>query len=199
MTKTQAKWAARVAAWRTSGQTAPEFCQGKEFSPGGLRYWSSRLGRGDVGGEVRMARVIRAAPVLEPRVSPIVVEVGGARVAVPRGFDPEALRAVLAVLGEARCRPSGSLAPERGSCSAYAITAFNSANFDRCSFVIVAKPPRTRARTGGSPEAGITSGRARARTYPHRMRLTGCSGAVGDGTTSGPQDEGSTMRAGFRD
>jgi hypothetical protein len=102
MTTTQAKWAARVAAWRSSGQTAAAFCSGKEFSPSGLRYWSSRLGRAEDSGEVRMARVVRAVPELPPIPSPIVVEVGCARVAVQRGFDPEALRAVLAVLGEAR-------------------------------------------------------------------------------------------------
>ena len=49
-----------------------------------------------------MARVVRAVPALDPITSPIVVEVGGARIAVQRGFDPEALRAVLAVLGETR-------------------------------------------------------------------------------------------------
>jgi transposase len=102
MTTTQAKWAARVAAWRSSGQTAPEFCKGKEFSPSGLRYWSSRLGRGEVVREMRMARVVRALPTQESVTSSILVEVGGARIAVPRGFDPEALRAVLTMLGEAR-------------------------------------------------------------------------------------------------
>ena len=29
MTETELKWAGRVAAWRASGQTAPEFCEGK--------------------------------------------------------------------------------------------------------------------------------------------------------------------------
>src|SRR4051812_48172102 len=98
MTTTQAKWAARVSAWRSSGQTAPAFCAGKGFSPGGLRYWSSRLSRGEIVREVRMARVVRAVPAPEPATSPIVVEVGGARVVVQRGFDPDALRAVFAVL-----------------------------------------------------------------------------------------------------
>jgi hypothetical protein len=102
MTTTQAKWGARVSAWRSSGQTAPVFCKGKDFSPGGLRYWSSRLGRGEVVREVRMARVVRAVQAVESVMSPIVVEVGGARVAVQRGFDPDALRAVLAVLRETR-------------------------------------------------------------------------------------------------
>ncbi len=103
MTLTEAKWAARVAAWRSSGETAPRFCKGKEFSPGGLRYWSSRLCKDSAVGEVRMARVVRelsAAP--EPVESPIVVEAAGVRVAVRRGFDRETLRAVLSLLGEAR-------------------------------------------------------------------------------------------------
>lgn len=102
MTITEAKWAARVTAWRSSGQTAPQFCKGKGFSPGGLHYWSSRLGQSAAVGEVRMARVVREVPALEPMESPIVVEAGGVRVAVRRGFDREALRAVLSVLGEAR-------------------------------------------------------------------------------------------------
>jgi hypothetical protein len=102
MTLTEAKWAARVAAWRSSGETAPRFCKGKEFSPGGLRYWSSRLGKDAAVGEVRMARVVREISAPEPVESPIVVETGGVRVAVRRGFDREALRAVLSLLGEAR-------------------------------------------------------------------------------------------------
>lgn len=102
MTITEAKWAARVAAWRSSGQTAPKFCKGKEFSPGGLRYWSSRLGQGAAVDEVRMARVVREISAPEPMESPVVVEAGGVRVAVRRGFDRETLRAVLSVLGDAQ-------------------------------------------------------------------------------------------------
>jgi hypothetical protein len=44
MTETETKWAERVAGWRGSGQTAPAFCKGKDFSAGGLRYWASKLG-----------------------------------------------------------------------------------------------------------------------------------------------------------
>jgi hypothetical protein len=100
MTKTESTWAARVEAWRASGETSPVFCKGKGFSPGGLRYWASRLdlgAQGAPGQEVRLARVVRAAaPAAE---TPIVIEVGNARLGVRRGFDPGALRAVLDLLG----------------------------------------------------------------------------------------------------
>ena len=102
MTTTQEKWSTRVTAWRSSGETAPTFCTGKGFSASGLRYWASRLERPAAQGEVRIARVVRGASPAAPTDSPIVVEAGGLRVAVRRGFDAEALRAVLAVLGGGR-------------------------------------------------------------------------------------------------
>jgi hypothetical protein len=109
MTETESKWATRVAGWRASGQTAPSFCVGKEFKPGGLRYWASRLGKaggGAVGAAakgVRLARVVRASRSVEAVVeTPILIEVGTARLGVRRGFDPGALRAVLDVLGGGR-------------------------------------------------------------------------------------------------
>ena len=97
---TRAKWAERVAAWRASGETAPAFCAGKGFEPSTLRFWASRLGslqRREAPREVRIARVTRSVPA--PDVdSPIVVELGGARVGVRRGFDRDVLRAVIEVL-----------------------------------------------------------------------------------------------------
>jgi hypothetical protein len=135
MTETETKWAARVEEWRSSGETAAAFCKGKDFSPGGLRYWSRRLrkrassgegstervirvaavsksetrlrrGReaapapGPRSGEVRLARVVRSAA--SEAETPIVIEVGSARVGVTRGFDAATLRSVLAVLGDGR-------------------------------------------------------------------------------------------------
>jgi hypothetical protein len=106
MTETESMWASRVAEWRTSGETAPVFCKGKSFSPGGLRYWSSRLGK--AGGAamktkgLRLARVVPTAPLAETAETAIFIEVGAARLGVRRGFDPEALRAVLEVLGGGR-------------------------------------------------------------------------------------------------
>jgi hypothetical protein len=94
---TESKWAARVADWRKSGLTATEFCDGKGFSAGGLRYWSSRLRSGKAGKEVRLARIV---PSSDPTVADtaVLIEAGNVRIGVRRGFDPEVLRAVLLVL-----------------------------------------------------------------------------------------------------
>jgi hypothetical protein len=137
MTETETKWAARVEEWRASGATAAVFCKGKEFAPGCLRYWSSRLRkRAAQGAEVQAARVVRAAAVSRsvtqsrrprkgarsaPRPegrevrlarvvrssasvveTPVVIEIGSARVGVRRGFDAATLRSVLDVLGAGR-------------------------------------------------------------------------------------------------
>ena len=107
---TEAKWSARVDAWRGSGLSARAFCEGKEYTAGGLRYWASRLrqsqeerdARTDPAvKEVRIARLVRA-PVAAEAETPIVIEVGGARVGVRRGFDRGALREILDVLGGER-------------------------------------------------------------------------------------------------
>jgi hypothetical protein len=108
MTETEAKWAARVTEWRASGRTAPEFCVGKGFKPGGLRYWASRLGMPADGGAAapkppaRIARVVRAATPAPVHETLILIEIGHARLGVRRGFDAETLRAVLGVLGGER-------------------------------------------------------------------------------------------------
>lgn len=104
---TEAKWTARVKAWRASGQSVAVFCAGKPFKANTLRHWSSRLGAVGVEGaesvelgEIRMARVVRAAASAEPeRETAIVLDVGCVRVEVRRGFDAGALRGVLGVLG----------------------------------------------------------------------------------------------------
>jgi len=95
----QAKWAERVAEWRESGLSADAFCQDKDYSGGALRGWACKLRR--VGGskEVRLARIVRASdPLAED--TPVLLETGAVRIAVRRGFDPEVLRAVLAVVTE---------------------------------------------------------------------------------------------------
>lgn len=85
--------------------TAPEFCEGHDFAVGTLRWWASRLERSAL--ERRtvafpLARVKRrAAPAQVPVVGPaLVVELGGARVTVPPGFDRATFEAVIEVLGE---------------------------------------------------------------------------------------------------
>ena len=95
----ESKWAARLAAWRGSGQSAARFCADKDYSEGTLRYWASKLRDVSPGRpEVRIAKVVPASMATEAE-TPIVLEVGGVRVALRRGFDRDVLRHVLDALG----------------------------------------------------------------------------------------------------
>jgi hypothetical protein len=105
MTKTEAKWAARVERWRASGKSAPEFAQGQGFESSTLRYWASRLKHlppslAKPVPRVRMVRVRRTPP---PVVAgPLVVAIGAARVEVRLGFDRALLRQVVEALAVER-------------------------------------------------------------------------------------------------
>jgi hypothetical protein len=103
---TEEKWKARIAAWKQSSLSATAFCEGKEFSTSGLRYWVSRLKREQASRErdsdrrdVRMARVIPVSVPVESEV-PIVLELGPSRIQLRRGFDREVLRDLVATLCE---------------------------------------------------------------------------------------------------
>jgi hypothetical protein len=105
--KTTEKWTERVQAWKASGQSARVYCAAHGLNAGTLMWWSSRLGRPPEA--AKFVRVVsRAETKTAKKVaadggdSPIVIEVGGVRLAVRRGVDVVALREVLAVLGERR-------------------------------------------------------------------------------------------------
>ena len=104
----EATWAGRVAEWKASGPSSPEFCRGKDCTPGGRRHWAHKLGLTSGPGEVRLARVVRVSSLRPRPVTPVVVpdlvvEVGPARIQVRPGFDRETLAGVLDVL-ESRSR-----------------------------------------------------------------------------------------------
>ena len=117
----RAEWVKRVAAWRASGQSAREFCSGRDFAPQRLVWWSWQLNRTDSlvpekhevaqtkQPEVTLARVVRRPvrvrteeaavvvhkPVRSRRPEPtIVVHVGPARIEVGAS-DRDALIAVV--------------------------------------------------------------------------------------------------------
>ncbi len=108
MTATESKWTERVAEWKASGRSAPEYSRGRGFAASTLLWWSSRLGHGVPGGEVetrvtaaphvRMARVVRVAG---PRAESLTVRVGAAGIEVQAGFDRLLLRQVVDALGGA--------------------------------------------------------------------------------------------------
>lgn len=114
MTSTAKVWAKRVSEWRASGKSSIEFCEGQEFSAGGLRHWAHRLEKMRAAKEkaktspeaspVRVLRVVRrkargdASPAPARADGNVVIEIGKARVSVDAGFDRETLRAVIDVL-----------------------------------------------------------------------------------------------------
>jgi hypothetical protein len=95
-----------VAEWKASGLSSPAFCAGKEFTAGGLRHWAYRLQHGAPQRKprVRIARVVRTRPTggrlaaVADAASEVMVEVGGARIAVRPGFDRDTVAALVEVL-----------------------------------------------------------------------------------------------------
>jgi hypothetical protein len=108
MQLTKEQWTRHVEAWRSSGSSAREYCQGRALKVSGLRYWSSRIRReaGQALNETfegaRFAKV-RTTKGAKGRVrssppSPLLVHVGEVRVEVAGDFDADTLRRVLEVL-----------------------------------------------------------------------------------------------------
>lgn len=93
--QTEATWQQRVRAWREEGVTAEEFASGKPFAASTLRYWSSRLNR-KVG--PRWLRVVPRGAAGTTVDAGLIVEVGGARVRIARGFDASLLADVVRAL-----------------------------------------------------------------------------------------------------
>lgn len=101
-----------MAAWRASGESAQKFAEGRDYTVHMLRYWARRIDEeaaAPSAPSIRLARVVRAprdaAPqpieaARQPTGAALVLEVGGARVQVPAGFERATLRAVLEVLRE---------------------------------------------------------------------------------------------------
>ena len=126
--ETKKRWAARVAEWKASGLTSTKYCEGRDFTPGGLRHWAYRLRmtaartatpgrapaprrayRQEKGAAktqlvrqptVQVLRVERVAVAADraPTALPLRITLGAAKLAVPAGFDGATLRTVLDVL-----------------------------------------------------------------------------------------------------
>jgi transposase len=108
MTETETKWMGRVAGWKSSGQSAEEYCVGLGIQASTLRWWSSRLRRLSASGakkgektspgpRVAMVRLV-AKPKCEDRA--LMIRVGGAQVEVRSGFDRALLRELVEALGD---------------------------------------------------------------------------------------------------
>jgi hypothetical protein len=111
-------WKRRVAEWRASGLTATQFAEGRGYAPMTLTWWAWKLGQASRGENQRgraepapaqrtedaftFARVVLAKPSVPtqppPDGTPVIIEHGGVRVRVGRGFDASVLAEVLTVL-----------------------------------------------------------------------------------------------------
>jgi hypothetical protein len=108
---TEAMWVERIEDWTRSGLSATEFAEGKPFTSGTLTWAASRLRNGSGGKrkqrdsgaretrkrKIKMAEVIRR-PSRIAVAERLVLEIGGARVSVERGFDRLLLRDVVLAL-----------------------------------------------------------------------------------------------------
>ena len=97
-----------VDAWRRSGETVTGFAQRHGFEPRRLARWVGRLdGAADEPVRFHPVQLVERRPESEDTGSGGWIEIelaDGHRVRVPRGFEADELRRVLAVLGEAaRC------------------------------------------------------------------------------------------------
>jgi len=108
---TEAMWVERIEEWTRSGQSAAEFAEGKPFTSGTLTWAASRLRNGARGSSKRRASRPRAARQTKIQIAEVVrrpqravaaeslvLEVGGAKVLVKRGFDQMLLRDVMLAL-----------------------------------------------------------------------------------------------------
>jgi hypothetical protein len=97
---TKAEWTKRVEAWRASGKTLREFCEGREYNAKSLQWWGWRL-RGEreqQDRKVRFARVVRKGGGPQVSQAGIVVYVGKARIELGARADRAALTMVLEAL-----------------------------------------------------------------------------------------------------
>jgi transposase-like protein len=103
------EWQTRIQRWKDSGLTAKEFAAEIGINAGTLQFWrcklksgsrsSTRQGRKAPSDAILASLVEVRAPAITVVDQRFEIELGNARrVRVGAGFDPEALRALIAVL-----------------------------------------------------------------------------------------------------
>ena len=86
-----------VEAYASSGLSAKAFCKREGISPSTFYQWlANARAKAAPPPTVRVAKVLRGA-VATPAQT-LAIEIGSARIHVPRGFDPATLTAVIDLL-----------------------------------------------------------------------------------------------------
>lgn len=103
----EARGRALVEAWQASGLSGAAYCRQQGMRPQRLHYWRERLGYPiKVVAEARRTTVSSSSVasgfvemvVGAPPTTDVDIVVGGARIRIQPGFDPNLLRAVVATL-----------------------------------------------------------------------------------------------------
>lgn len=89
----QAAWAERIAEFRESNLSAPQWCETHGLKIHQFRYWYKKLGN-------PAPQTVRWLPVgLSDPEPTLTVKVGPAAIVVRDGFDPQLFIAVVKILG----------------------------------------------------------------------------------------------------
>ena len=93
------RWRRLLAKWNTSGLKASEFCAQEGVTPTALAHWRKEIAARDARRTGAADPLFVPVHVAPPPASPLdVVLPNGRMIRVPPGFDPDQLRAVVAVL-----------------------------------------------------------------------------------------------------
>ncbi len=102
------KWQAELTAWRGSGKPLSTWARERGLSRDALQYWKEKLSGTPRESTQKLtlipvSRITRPQSVGEGSLSlssgvPIELHLGDCRLILAQGFDPDSLRAVLAVL-----------------------------------------------------------------------------------------------------
>jgi hypothetical protein len=91
--RTAEEWRGIIEQWQKSGLSAAAFARAHGLRTATFDRWRAAIAKAPVPPDVSFVRLEVARP-----VAPLVVELGGARIRLERGFDAALLREVLAAL-----------------------------------------------------------------------------------------------------
>lgn len=100
----QELWAERVAQWQASGLSPARFCEDRDYSQSSLYYWIRKLSEDDEPPsepQPCFARVVakNPAPMIdEDKATPVLVDIGRARITVQPGAPRVLLEMVIDTL-----------------------------------------------------------------------------------------------------
>ncbi|EHQ90128.1 IS66 family insertion sequence element accessory protein TnpA [Desulfosporosinus youngiae] len=91
-------WRDRVAAYRSSGLTAKQWCAENSFPISTLHYWMRKI-KNSVSCENTVPEFVSLSEALpDAECSPLVVKIGLFSVMIPENFRPEQLARVIGLL-----------------------------------------------------------------------------------------------------